>query len=123
MKFKIDQNLPAECVDLLRRAGHDALTVWQQDLGGAPDPRIVAVCQEEARALLTADLDLSDIRRYPPEDSPGFIILRLKEQTRPNQLDLLERILPMFDTHPVAGRLWIVEATQVRIRGGPQAED
>ncbi len=41
MKFKIDQNLPAECGDILAAAGHDAMTVWQQSLGGAPDERIV----------------------------------------------------------------------------------
>jgi len=34
MKFKIDQNLPIEAVDLLAAAGHDAMTVYQQSLGG-----------------------------------------------------------------------------------------
>jgi len=41
MKFKIDQNLPIESADLLIAAGHDAITVYQQSLGGAPDERIV----------------------------------------------------------------------------------
>jgi predicted nuclease of predicted toxin-antitoxin system len=45
MKFKIDQNLPAEFATILQQAGHDALTVFQQQLGGAPDPQIVAVCE------------------------------------------------------------------------------
>jgi hypothetical protein len=36
MKFKVDQNLPADFVQILSQAGHDALTVWQEDLGGAP---------------------------------------------------------------------------------------
>ena len=58
MKFKIDQNLPAEFATILQQAGHDALTVFQQQLGGAPDLRIVAVCQQEDRILITADLDL-----------------------------------------------------------------
>ena len=118
MKFKIDQNLPADFVTILNEAGHDALTVWQQNLGGAPDPRIVAVCQQEGRALITADLDLSDIREYPPEQSPGHVVLRLKEQTRPNQIALLRQIIPMFATTPLTGRLWIVERNKVRVRGG-----
>lgn len=37
MKFKIDQNLPIEAADVLTAAGHDALSVYQQSLGGAPD--------------------------------------------------------------------------------------
>ena len=35
MKFKIDENLPTEAADLLRSAGHDAVTVGEQRLGGA----------------------------------------------------------------------------------------
>jgi predicted nuclease of predicted toxin-antitoxin system len=118
VKFKLDQNLPIEAASLLAEAGHDAMTVYQQQLDGAPDPQIVAVCRQESRVLITADLDLSDIRQYPPEESPGLIVLRLKEQTRPNQLALLRKILPLFPTTPLAGRLWIVEETKVRIRGG-----
>jgi len=119
MKFKIDQNLPAEFATILQQVGHDALTVFQQQLGGAPDPRIVAVCQQEDRILITADLDLSDIRQYPPARHPGFIILRLKEQTKPRQIALLQRTIPLFATAPLSNRLWIVEEGKVRIRGEP----
>ena len=41
MKFKIDQNLAVECAALLVEAGHDAMTVYQQELTGAPDERIL----------------------------------------------------------------------------------
>ncbi|MBF0173618.1 MAG: DUF5615 family PIN-like protein [Magnetococcales bacterium] len=40
MKFKIDENLPAEVTVFLRSAGHDALSVRDQDLGGANDDRV-----------------------------------------------------------------------------------
>jgi len=116
MKFKIDQNLAVECVTVLEEAGHDAMTVYQQQLTGAPDERIVAVCQQEGRVLITADLDLSDIRRYPPGQSAGFIVLRMREQNQPNQLALLRKILPLLKTTPVAGHLWIVSANKVRVR-------
>jgi len=55
MKFRIDQNLPIDSADLLIAAGHDAITVYQQSLGGAPDERIVEVCKDEGRILITAD--------------------------------------------------------------------
>ena len=117
MKFKIDQNLSVDLVTILEENGHDAMTVWQQNLGGAPDPQIVAICQSEERVLITADLDLSDIRGYPPERSSGYIVFRLKQQSRSNQITLLRKILPMFATSTVAGQLWIVEETRVRVRG------
>ena len=38
---------------------------------GAVDPDVAQACQKEARALVTLDLDFSDIRAYPPEDYQG----------------------------------------------------
>ena len=68
MRFKLDQNLPVDAASLLAGAGHDAMTVYQQQLYGAPDPQIVEVCKQESRALITADL--SDIRA-PVRLTPG----------------------------------------------------
>lgn len=121
MRFKVDQNLPIEFVHLLQRAGHEAATVFEQQLTGAPDPRIVEVCLKENRVLITADLDLSDIRQHPQTGHPGFIVLRLRRQARPRQLAALQRILPLLNTTPLANRLWIVEETRLRIRGGEES--
>lgn len=45
MKFKVDENLPIEVVRMLEDNGHDALTVLEQNLGGALDSRIAQVCK------------------------------------------------------------------------------
>lgn len=73
MRFKIDENLPVDLTDLLRSAGHDALSVFDQNLVGEKDPRILEVCRKEKRALVTLDLDFSDIRTYPPQQHYGLI--------------------------------------------------
>jgi predicted nuclease of predicted toxin-antitoxin system len=36
-KFKLDENLPQEAADLLRNAGYDAATIWDQQM---VEPRI-----------------------------------------------------------------------------------
>jgi predicted nuclease of predicted toxin-antitoxin system len=118
MKFKIDQNLPVEAADLITAAGHDAMTVYQQSLSGAPDERIVDVCKNEDRILITADLDLSDIRRYPPSQAPGYMVLRLPRQSKQAVLELLAKAIPMLASHRIDGRLRIVEPDRLRIRGG-----
>ncbi|MGH8547744.1 MAG: DUF5615 family PIN-like protein [Methylococcales bacterium] len=69
MKFKIDENLPAEITVLLQEAGYDAITVLEQELGGSADPCIASVCRNENRALVTPDTDFADIRTYPPNQS------------------------------------------------------
>lgn len=68
MRLKLDENLPAEAVELLSRSGHDVSSVLLQSLGGAKDAQIAGICRSEARVLLTLDLDFADIRTYPPRE-------------------------------------------------------
>jgi predicted nuclease of predicted toxin-antitoxin system len=57
---------------MLRLAGHDALSVLEQDLGGWADPGIASICQAVGRVLVTLDADFADVRAYPPGAIPGF---------------------------------------------------
>ena len=116
MKFKTDENLPVEVVDLLRQSGHDALSAVDQQLAGCPDVDVAAVCQAEERALVTLDLDFSDIRSYPPDDYFGIIVLRPGLQTISSIVRLTARAISLLGTEPLAERLWIVDEHQVRIR-------
>ncbi len=120
MKFKVDENLPAELVSLLSGAGHDAASVPDQKLGGAADPSVAAVCQTEDRVLITLDLDFADIRNYPPGGHPGIIVLRLGRQDTPHILAVARSLLPVLATEPIQHHTWIVEEGRVRIRGAQQ---
>lgn len=51
MRFKVDQNLPVEVAVALRAAGHDAHTVYEEQLAGTPDPELGAIIQREGRGL------------------------------------------------------------------------
>lgn len=116
MQFKVDENLPAEIASLLREAGHSATTVTEQQMKGAPDPSLAAVCQRESRALVTLDTDFADIRVYPPEEYPGLVVLRLDRQDKSYVLSVFKGIIPMLAIEPLNDRLWIVEPNRVRIR-------
>ena len=80
MRFKTDENLPQEVVEQMKASGHDALSVADQGLGGAPDPSVAQACTAEDRVLVTLDTDFSDIRAYPPGSHPGIIVFRLARQ-------------------------------------------
>jgi Domain of unknown function (DUF5615) len=75
MRFKTDENLPLALCEILRSAGHDAASVREQSLVGRPDTDIAAVCMAEKRAIVTLDLDFSDIRTYPPGSYAGIVVL------------------------------------------------
>jgi len=117
VRFKIDENLPPESAVLLRNNGHDALTVWDQGLQGHSDTRIISVCQDEQRTLVTLDLDFADIRAYPPDHYAGIIVMRLGSQNRSHVLHILQNLLPVLAKEPLKGRLWIVDDAAVRIHG------
>jgi predicted nuclease of predicted toxin-antitoxin system len=116
VKFKIDENLPVEAADVLNNAGFDAVTVREQNLGGADDPPVYEACRRELRTLVTLDKDFSNLKTYPPKDGPGIVVMRLIHQDKPYVLDVLNRLVPLFAQEPVSGTLWIVEDFRVRIR-------
>jgi len=116
VRFKVDENLPTEAVALLGKAGHDAISVLAQGLGGDQDALIAAVCTEENRALITLDTDFADIRAYPPAESPGIIVLRLSDQRKDLVLQSIKRLARILESESVHQQLWIVESGRIRIR-------
>lgn len=117
MRFKVDENLPAEAAALLREAGHDVHTVRDEGLSGAPDPRIAEACRSEGRALLTLDTDFANIFAYPPEGLLGVVVLRLSRQDKTHVLEVLAGLVPLLNAETLTGRLWIVDERRVRVHG------
>jgi predicted nuclease of predicted toxin-antitoxin system len=115
MRFKLDENLPPEAAELLRQEGHDARTVFEQGMRSRTDSEVLNAAQAEKRAVLSLDLDISNILLFPPEQFAGLIVLRLHRPGRSAVMTLLGRLLPHLGTRPVAGTLWIVDEARVRI--------
>ncbi|HEY5312987.1 MAG TPA: DUF5615 family PIN-like protein [Pirellulales bacterium] len=118
MRFKIDENLHDDVAALFTSQGHDAHTVHVEGLRGCDDAVLAEHCRAENRAIVTLDLDFADIRIFPPADHAGLIVLRVVDQSRPHLLSVVRRTLDLLTREPVVGRLWIVSAAGVRIRGG-----
>lgn len=116
LRFKVDENLPAEVVTLLNDAGHDARSVLDQSLGGATDVRVADLCRLEGRIVVTLDLDFADIRAYPPDQSPGFVVFRLARQDKPYVLLVAGRLIELLRTESPECKLWVVEEDRVRVR-------
>ena len=108
MRFVIDANLLRAVIAALERAGHQVEFARDVGLGAAPDEQIVARARESGTALLTRDMDFADVRRYPPDQYFGFVVVRL-----PDTAVALE-IVPVLE--PLSGRLAIVEVDRVRFR-------
>lgn len=115
-KFKVDENLPLEVANLLKRYGYDTETVLDESLQGATDDTLIDICKEENRIFITLDLDFSDVRAYPPGAYPGIIVIRLADQSVDSTLLVTNKIISTFQEESPSGKLWIVEDTKIRIR-------
>ncbi len=115
MRFKLDENLPVDLVDIFRAAGHDAVTALDQDPGGARDSTLASVCRREGRAIVTLDSDFADIRTYPPDAYSGLVVFRPSTQSCDHILNVGSRLLNVLSDATLAGQLWIVEDSRIRI--------
>lgn len=66
VKFKLDENLANRHFLALEAADHDVSTVMRQGISGASDIDLYSLCRREGRALVTLDLDFSNVFEFPP---------------------------------------------------------
>lgn len=118
MKFKVDENLPAEVADLLRNAGHDALTVFAQGHSGETDAFLAKICREENRSLVTLDLGFGNGRDYPPEAHPGIIVLRPDAPSKGSVMVLAMTLIEELRAASPIGALWVISEGRIRTRRG-----
>src|SRR2546430_514809 len=94
MRFLIDANLPRSAIGTLTARGHHVEFARDIGLAAAPDAQIAERASQTAGALLTRDLDFADVRRYPPEQYSGIVVLRLPDHfTAAEIVAVLERFL------------------------------
>ena len=116
MKIKLDENLPTALAELLQAAGHDAMTVAEEALGGSKDPMLLQAATSEDRVLLTFDLDFADIRAYPIGSHAGIVIFRLHDQRWVVLEPPARRLINSGLLTRLQGGLAIVDESRVRIR-------
>jgi len=118
MRFLLDANLPRAAVAAIEKFGHTVEFARDAGLGTAPDEVIAERARSTQAALITRDLDFADVRRYPPSDYHGIMILRLPDDAvAANIAAVLERFLaePQF-VDQLPARLAIVDEARVRFR-------
>jgi len=118
VNFKIDENLPYEICRVFREAGHDALSVLDEHLGGRPDHEILTICKKESRILITLDTDFCNILAYPPGEYAGIIVFRTDDQSKQAITTYARRTLAAMAIESPQGKLWIVDRQRIRVRDG-----
>jgi predicted nuclease of predicted toxin-antitoxin system len=116
LKFKLDENRPADLAIYLREAKHDTANVVEEGLGGGDDPRVLTAAATERRILLTFDLDFADVRHYLPGAHAGIVVFRLHDQRWRTLEGPVSRLLARGMLEDLQKGLAIVDETRVRYK-------
>lgn len=117
MRIKFDECLDARLAEILTRVGHEVNTVRDQKLLGISDEGLYECCIAEGYVLVTLDRDFSNVLRYPPEPTPGIVVLRGPNDLFPTMRILVETFARAlsYPQYQLRGRLWVVEPGRLRI--------
>jgi hypothetical protein len=77
MKFKLDENFGHNVQQVFLDRGHDAVTVRDEDLGGAKDRDVLTAAVAEGRLLVTMDQDFGNVIAFPPERTAGIAVINI----------------------------------------------
>jgi predicted nuclease of predicted toxin-antitoxin system len=114
VRIKVDENIGRSGIRL--QDGHDVMTVREQQLVGAADEELFKACVAEHRILITMDRDFGHVRRFPPTQSAGIVILELGGPASVQLLcSRIRQFLALAATRPIDGQLWILEPGRVRV--------
>lgn len=117
MKFLLDANMPRSALTALCSFGHSADHVRDIGLGDATDDRIAASAVATTATLVSRDLDFADVRRFPPQDTQGILVLRLPDDTLADEVaSVIVRFLRTSMVTHLPGHLVILERDRVRFR-------
>lgn len=115
VKLKLDENLGTRGREVFERFGYDVLTVSEQKLQSANDSRLVDICRQEARCLVSLDLDFANPLFFNPQTYAGLAVLRLPSAGGlADILRLSEMLASALAGRDIQGRLWIVQESGIR---------
>ncbi len=120
MRFLIDANLSPRVAADLNAAGHDAVHVFERELGEASDHVILEAARADERVIISSDTDFGALLARHDHEKPSFILLRhVNELTPVQQAGLLVANLDAIADELDAGAVVTFDRTRIRVRRLP----
>jgi predicted nuclease of predicted toxin-antitoxin system len=119
MRFLADMGISPHTVRFLRQSGHDAVHLHDLAFDRLDDASVLAWARQQARTLLTHDLDFGELMAVSASALPSVVTLRLQDMRPDNVNRHLEAILAHHAGELEMGVMMTVTERHVRIRRLP----
>jgi predicted nuclease of predicted toxin-antitoxin system len=122
VKFLIDMPLSPALATWLADRGHDAVHAAGLGLHRATDSEIMARAKQEARTVVTADLDYPRLLAVARASEPSLILFRTGSWSEPEVRIRLDEILATLTEADITCSIIVVDRDRVRRRRLPIGE-
>lgn len=119
MRLLIDMNLSPEWVESLKEWGLDSVHWSTVGKANAPDSEIFAHARTCGSAILTQDLDFSQILFETAAKGPSTILLRLGDELSQSTQKRVAGIILQCRAEINAGALLVIDDRKTRLRTLP----
>jgi predicted nuclease of predicted toxin-antitoxin system len=119
LRFLVDNALSPKLAEGLRQAGHDAVHLREIGRQSAPDSEVLARAIDEARIIISSDMDFGDLIAARELARPSVILFRRVERRTNSRLALLLKNLAAISVDLERGSIVILESSRMRIRSLP----
>ena len=93
MRFLADENIPKSLIGAIRRKGHSIMDLKEENLLGISDDQLIKIAKNEERIIITFDKDFSDLNHFPLKKHKGIVLLRYKDKSPQNVVNLFIYLL------------------------------
>ena len=114
MKFLVDMPVSPQLAQWLRDKGHDAVHASENGLYKTKDKEILNHARDQARVVITADLDFPQLLALSHAHDPGIILFRGGNYSELEMLDLLKRVLVNIKEDKIMSSITVVDKTRIR---------
>jgi predicted nuclease of predicted toxin-antitoxin system len=119
VKFLVDMPLSPALALWLRERGHDAVHVSAIGLGRATDAEIIYRATDEARTIVTADLDYPRLLALTHAAGPALMLFRGGDWSDPDIVTRMASLLDKLSDADDENSIFVVERDRVRRRRLP----
>ena len=94
MRYLVDMCVDIRVAEWLRSKGHDAVHLRDEGLQRLPNGEIFIKADREHRAIVTLDLDFSEIAALSHGQKVSVVVFRLRNTRARHVIERLDAILP-----------------------------